>query len=101
MITKGQKSIKSHVVNMLKVLDVKIKGLSYKAVLSELKKDNAKFLKSPLLIKHNSGVKYTVDSVNIDDAKNPIVKAYRYDTDGEGLVEIEITKKEFKDYEAV
>ena len=100
-MTKDQKVLKTNFVNMLRILGVKVQGSDLSLGLNELKKDDAKFLKSPLLIKHTSGVKYTVDNVNIDDVKNPIVTAYRYDSEGDELVEIEITKKEFKDYEAV
>ena len=100
-MTKDRKVLKTNFVNMLRILGVQVQGLDLSPGLNELKKDDAKFLKSPLLIKHTSGVKYTVDNVNIDDVKNPIVTAYRYDSEGGESVEIEITKKEFKDYEAV
>ena len=100
-MAKDRKVSKINFINMLRILGVQTQGSQHSAELNELKKDDAKFFKSPLLIKHTSGVKYTVDRVNIDDAKNPIVTAYRYEAEGGEPVEIEITKKDFKDYEAV
>ena len=63
--------------------------------------DSLKFIKPELQIMHKSGVKYTVDEVDLSDPKSPIVNAYRYDETGAGVVPIQITKKDFKDYNPV
>jgi hypothetical protein len=63
--------------------------------------DSIKFIKPELQIRHKTGVKYTVDEVDMSDPSSPIVNAYRYDETGSGVVPIQITKKEFKDYDPV
>jgi hypothetical protein len=92
---------KDNVLKTLMLLGVKIDGANLS--INELKTDDVKkFVKPSLQLKHNkSGVKYTVDSVDMSNAEDPVMHVYRYDDDGEKIVNLEITKKEFKDYSEV
>ena len=59
------------------------------------------FIKNGLVIKHTpSGFKYTITKVELEDSDNPKVQCYRHDEDG-NVDQFEITKEEFKDFEAV
>ena len=80
------------------LLGVKIVGA--KLPINELKTDDVKkFVKPKLQLKHKkSGVKYTVDSIDMSNAEDPVMHIYRYDNDGSKIINLEITKKEFKDY---
>lgn len=64
------------------------------------KEDAIKFIKKGLIIKDENGIKYTVDSVKIEDG-DPYVVAFRYDPNGMRAETIEIDKSKFKDYEPV
>tara|TARA_B100000674_G_C37786128_1_gene889550 strand:+ start:280 stop:522 length:243 start_codon:yes stop_codon:yes gene_type:complete len=55
------------------------------------------FIESGLVIKHKSGVKYTVKKIIFN--KEPVVLAYRYYAKKNKKVYILITKKDFKNYE--
>jgi len=89
---------KDHVLKALMLLGVKINGV--KLSINELKIDNVKnFVKQYLQIKHKeSGVKYTVDSIDMENTEDPVMHVHRYDDDGMEIVNLEITKDEFKDY---
>jgi len=61
------------------------------------KKNSIQFIDAGLSIMNkDSGVKYTVSSVELQD--EPIVKAYRYNLDNNQKIEIDIHKKDFKNY---
>tara|TARA_X000001388_G_scaffold51701_1_gene37507 strand:- start:23 stop:289 length:267 start_codon:yes stop_codon:yes gene_type:complete len=64
-------------------------------------KDSVSFLKKGLIVKDENGFKYTVTDVDFINS-DPVVSAYRYDTNGKTIEKIEIKgKKEFKKYEPV
>ena len=83
-------SMKKHVIETLMTMGAK-----------EVDK-SLNFVKDALLIKHkDSGVKYTVQRVDMNQPTNPVVHAYRYAEGGAGTFDIQITKESFKDYEPV
>ena len=50
------------------------------------------------IIHKKSGLTYTIDKFILEDIKNPVILAHRYDDDGD-RVNFEIEEKNFKEYE--